>query len=959
MNARVDANVALTHALTYAQMGWMVQPFFGFLGGKCACRKLGCKAPGAHPIDSTSATNEPARLTKWLTGLRAPNVGIATGSVSGIFALRVANEGKESLETLEERHGALPVTPTCRSNRGDEYRIFRLPTATAVKNRVWPELPGIEIKADGDYIVAEPSVGPLACSWIDWELGEPMEIADAPEWLLALAAGKPLPAVTIVPPITAAAPESADAVPIGASGKEGGNSMLEHALFLLQKNLSVFPLGAYAEAPPAYFIKERFNGDVEKARSQWTKQPRRPWKEHQSATPSEEDVRGWWTQHPDANIGIACGSIVVVDADSDESAAWCERQLPHTQWRVRTAKGRHFYYRRNEALEIRNSADGAVKIDVRGAGGYVVGGGSRHASGLWYENEFDDDVDGNALTVTDLPMLGKEHVEAINAYRNGSASIGGPAANLAGFDASRVRQKADGSPVIEGGRNNAAASLAGQHFAQGLSLRDTKKLLDEWNASNPEPLSDDELNTTISSIKATHERNHPDRPVPLKAPPQPARTDIVVVDETTEEKQTEADRIPGVLGQVEDYYNATSIVDQPAFAGVASISLGSVALSRLYVARLGASQSYPSLFLCEVVATGGGKEHAHTVVDEFLTASGHGALIGPSGYTSAAGVFSALVSRPNHLAYANELGRHLAAAKIGKDSQQQQAFTELMMVWSSLHKTYRYRGYATTTLNETQRAQLEKVISLPAITLLGASTRKALFDAIGAAGVEDGFLNRLLFFFGDDSAQVDAFTVRPAAALPNDVLTWLTKVRVAKGNTWSLLPKPDPVVLAYDAPALDVMRALQDDVRKRTFAAKASGMSELWARTFEKATRLALIAAVSDGSQAIGRTHAEWAAQRAIASDSALARVASGNIAETRHGRLCNDVFRELSKQGALGVATGMLAKRCRPYRDASARERRETLDTLLADGQMKRETRKAGNGHQFEYLVATRLMDA
>ena len=54
-----------------------------------------------------------------------------------------------------------------------------------------------------------------------------------------------------------------------------------------------------------------------------------------------------------------------------------------------------------------------------------------------------------------------------------------------------------------------------------------------------------------------------------------------------------------------------------------------------------------------------------------------------------------------------------------------------------------------------------------------------------------------------------------------------------------------------------------------------------------------------------------------------------------------------------------MLAKRCRPYRDGTSGERREALGTLLADGRMKKEARKAGNGRQFTYLVATRLTDA
>src|SRR3989442_14036627 len=206
--------------------------------------------------------------------------------------------------------------------------------------------------------------------------------------------------------------------------------MLERALELLEKGLHIFPLGAYGEDPPEYFVKERFNGDLEKARPQWPKQPRIGWKPFQMAAPTEQTVRAWWTRWPTANIGIACGSLVVVDADSAESAAWCKENLPPTPWRVRTAKGCHLYFRANPDCEIRNSVDPLAKIDTRGMGGYVVAGGSRHHSGSFYENEIDPTV--SHIAVSDLPMLTREHLDAIYAYRTANMAT----RNLAGFDAS-------------------------------------------------------------------------------------------------------------------------------------------------------------------------------------------------------------------------------------------------------------------------------------------------------------------------------------------------------------------------------------------------------------------------------------------------------------------------------------------------------------------------------------------
>jgi hypothetical protein len=960
MNARVDASVLVEHAATYLASGLSVQPFYGFIGGKCACRDPRCKLPGAHSIPSTSSTNDLQRLTKWLTGLRAPNIGIATGNLSCIFALQVdaKRDGEQILAALEDQHGELPDTLSTTPINGERHIIFKLPASSGIKSGPVQGYPGLYFKADGDHIVAEPSTGPLACSWSDWELGEPMiEIADAPAWLLALAAGRPLPALTIVPPITSAAPESADALP-AVSNEDFLRAVIGH----LKQGESAWICGFPDIKNPAWNGKPVQLDDPHNLKSDaWNTyfsvgviagpSRKKEFSPRMAVLVADDVALTKLSATPSYVIETSPGNhqvgyIIASGGDDLEKCDAVMKEMHRLGWvdksgnsRVRYARlavgvnlkerdSGPFHHRLLEwHPELRYSLDEAAKalgIDLTAAAGSPedFAGAEAPAEGA---STMAERLAEWRAAISDPNLDRRSYHDALNRY--GACLL---ATNMAA------------GAVVETLRAEmlAVKPTAEQCQAQGKSLAEE---LQRWKERY------DDIQRSVSSAQEKFT--------------QPARTDIVVVDETAEEKQTEADRIPGVLGQVEDYYNATSLVNQPAFASVASIALGSVALGRLYVARAGRSASYSSLSLCEVVGTGGGKEHAHTVVNEFLNAAELGSLIGPSGYTSAAGVYSALLSRPNHFAYLNELGKQLSTAKLSNDAHQQQVFTELMMVWASLHKTYRYRGYSTTTLSEAHKALLDKTIYCPAITLLGASTRKALFDAVGAAGVEDGFLNRLLFFFGDDNAQADIFAVQSTPDLPTDVTKWLTKVRDAeacgKGNLWGSTgpdTKPDPVVLTYDAQALDVIRDLHADVGRRIAASKASGMSELWARTFEKATRLALIAAVSDERAEVRREHAEWAARRALSSDGALERVARGNISESKHGRVRNDVYRELAKKGAEGVAVGKLATCCRPYRDSTLRERKEILDTLLADGLMKREVRKAGNGHHFEYLVATRL---
>lgn len=114
---------------------------------------------------------------------------------------------------------------------------------------------------------------------------------------------------------------------------------------------------------------------------------------HKDATTDLAQVRAWWDQWPDANIGLACGpsKIVVIDIDGDEGmASWdalaARLDLQVTTRVVRTGGGGLHLYFRAPGAAIRNSAGKLGRgIDVRGEGGYVVLPPSVHPSGRPYE----------------------------------------------------------------------------------------------------------------------------------------------------------------------------------------------------------------------------------------------------------------------------------------------------------------------------------------------------------------------------------------------------------------------------------------------------------------------------------------------------------------------------------------------------------------------------------------------
>lgn len=91
------------------------------------------------------------------------------------------------------------------------------------------------------------------------------------------------------------------------------------------------------------------------------------------------------------NIGISCtqSHLVVIDEDApDEFAKICADagQLVPDTFRVKTAKGWHYYFRPPPGLELGNNEGKLRKyeVNVRGHHGYVVGPGSVHATGHVY-----------------------------------------------------------------------------------------------------------------------------------------------------------------------------------------------------------------------------------------------------------------------------------------------------------------------------------------------------------------------------------------------------------------------------------------------------------------------------------------------------------------------------------------------------------------------------------------------
>jgi hypothetical protein len=113
------------------------------------------------------------------------------------------------------------------------------------------------------------------------------------------------------------------------------------------------------------------------------------------ATTDPEQINAWWSENPQANIGIACGAarLVTVDVDVKNGAlgleswqALCHElgsEIGDTAVARTPSDGRHYVYRAN-GHELRSSAGKlASGLDVRAQGGYIVAPGSETPEGVY------------------------------------------------------------------------------------------------------------------------------------------------------------------------------------------------------------------------------------------------------------------------------------------------------------------------------------------------------------------------------------------------------------------------------------------------------------------------------------------------------------------------------------------------------------------------------------------------
>lgn len=175
-------------ALDYARRGWRVFPLHTIVCGACTCGQPECSSPGKHPLVRRGlyeATTDENLIREWWRGWRRANVGVVTGAESGIAVIDV--DLPTALASLDCLIGADPGRTLTGVTGGGGMHLFYATEDAELGNSVGrlpgldDDLPGIDLRANGGYVVAPPSVHRTGgrYSWLD----EGRHLAPTPSWL--------------------------------------------------------------------------------------------------------------------------------------------------------------------------------------------------------------------------------------------------------------------------------------------------------------------------------------------------------------------------------------------------------------------------------------------------------------------------------------------------------------------------------------------------------------------------------------------------------------------------------------------------------------------------------------------------------------------------------------------------------------------------------------------------------
>jgi len=629
-----------------------------------------------------------------------------------------------------------------------------------------------------------------------------------------------------------------------------------------------------------------------------------------SATLDTEQIEEWWTDNPNANIGIATQGLVVVDVDGADNS-WLKGeeelfiQLSMNAVCVTPRGGAHYWFRQAKDEPVRSSVSRiAPNVDIRADGGYVVVPPSHviddekgiNGSYQWVYPQSLDTLD--ELTIAPEWLLRQIH------------RISNEPVN---------KTFGTGNIIPSGQRNSALASIAGTVRRIGCSEGEIRCLLRAINSERCDPPID---NQEVDQIARSIARYEPDQ-VSTAVVEGWAMQDNLEEDNLPHDPgpiPPELMSVPGLIGQIIEHNLTTAFKPQPELALAASICLMSTLTGRKIEDDRG---TRTNVYAFGIAGTGAGKEHARKLNKEILFNAGAEHLVGPEGFASHAGIVSVVEQYKVQLFQIDEFGRVLKTIKNASSSPHlAQIITVLLKMYTSANSQYVGDAYADTTKI--------KRIEQPHAVLYGTTVPDSFFEGLTFDSLNDGFLSRVLCFFSSNNLPEPISAERKE--IPVEIIEqareWINFQ--PGGNLSDEFAQPQQVVVTPEAS--EIFRCVEVTCRERQ-AEQADACSALWSRVEEKARTLAMIYAASrDGiTPTVDGDAASWGATLAEHLTRELIYKAGGWITRGQHDANIKEMLRAIHATKDRGISRRDLNRK---FQHLRRNDREDAIRFLTEDSQ-------------------------
>lgn len=689
------------------------------------------------------------------------------------------------------------------------------------------------------------------------------------------------------------------------------------------------------------------------------------WRQASRADP--DDVHALWKRFPNAvpGVDLAKAGLLVIDCDRKPNGpdgvtaftSLCDAEaydLSDAPQVTTPSGGLHVYFRQLPGEKPLGNATGDLPpgIDVRGAGGYVIGPGSRFTDdGTGYELAGDvalteaPFVPGWLVKRLKAPKVGRDarQHDPFHAPRQVVTSSSGSATYVEMALANEAARVASAGERTRNQSLNIAALKLGHYVGAGLlHAEDVRRAL-LAAAESCGLIKDDGVKACEATIRSgltkgmAEPRGVPERDrgdeeaqrlgaaIAAGLASRLQRPSLVeteageLIDPSTGEvlgapagwatpagqadlgsedgvhSRDDLSHIPlppGLVGGVAQWICETSRRPNPSLALAASLTLiGTLAGRHLATP----TRSGTHLYVLGLGVTGSGKDHPMAQAKRLLRATNCLHHLGPGEFISMPAVVNFLCRAPLALCVMDEFGAFLKRINARRASGFEGAISKVLRtIWGASFQDY--------TTPEWAGREFATIMG-PAISLLGASTHEEFYASLEGGSAEDGTLNRFLLFDCGRARPRDRDPVLQADHVPAELKAGLRAIYERSGvlitaqlNQIGLEPRP--TCLSWGEGAQALFQTFQRDVERRGDA--DARVAAFMARSAEMAVRIATIVAVGRGAEAVETDDMQYGIDLTTRSAKAMMGGARDYMAGSEHQDNVNRLRRAIRHAGGV-----------------------------------------------------------